>query len=82
MRSKQNTKKVSEKLFTELFTKKKHPGIREKPECRDAPGNKRENQVTLMWCGINSVRSAIASCGYDPTYMLGRALRLRSLVDF
>ena len=42
MRSKQIAKKVSEKLFTILFTKKKHPGIREKPECRDAPGNKRE----------------------------------------
>lgn len=33
MRSKQIAKKVSEKLFTILFTKKKHPGIREKPEC-------------------------------------------------
>jgi hypothetical protein len=35
--SKSFAKKVSEKLFTELFTKEKHPGNkREKPECRIA----------------------------------------------
>ena len=37
MRSKQNAKKVSKK-FAHIRTVKKHPGIREKPECRVTPG--------------------------------------------
>ena len=44
------------KSYSQSYSQKKHPGIREKPECRVAPGNKRENQVTLMRCGIDTLR--------------------------
>ena len=51
--------------------KKKEPGIRENLTPIAARlGNKRENPLVVLFVmssGINSVRSAIASCGRDPT---------------
>jgi hypothetical protein len=55
------------KVIHNFIHKKKAPGNKRETRVLKPPGNKRENQAGSMCGRINGVRSAIASCGCDPT---------------